>query len=214
VIKAVFFDLDGTLADTAPDLGYALNTMRMARGRPPLPASATRPVASAGARGLLRAGFDIGPGHPDYEAMRKEFLQRYETNICRESRLFPGMPELLDAIEARGLRWGVVTNKAERLARLLLDGLGMTSRASCLVGGDSTPNIKPHPDPLLAACRTIRERAGACVYVGDDLRDIEAAHAAGMKAAVAKWGYLNGQDPEDWNADWLIDRPPDLQRYL
>jgi phosphoglycolate phosphatase len=214
MIKAVLFDLDGTLADTAPDLGYALNTMRVARGHPPLPSSATRPVASSGARGLLHAGFGIGPGHPDYEAMRKEFLQLYETNICRESRLFPGMLELLDAIEARGLRWGVVTNKAERLARLLLDVLGMTSRASCLVGGDSTPNIKPHPDPLFAACRTMHEDAGACVYVGDDLRDIEAAHAAGMKAAVAKWGYLNGQAPENWNADWLLKNPQDLLRIL
>jgi phosphoglycolate phosphatase len=214
VIKAILFDLDGTLADTAPDLGYALNTMRQARGRPPLPASVTRPVASSGARGLLQAGFGIGPGHPEYEAMRKEFLQLYETHICRESRLFPGMPELLDAVEARGTRWGIVTNKAERLARLLLDALGMTSRASCLVGGDSTPNIKPHPDPLLAACQAIREKPGDCVYVGDDLRDIVAAHAAGMRAAVAKWGYLNGEDPEGWNAEWLFDHPRDLQRYL
>lgn len=214
MIRAVFFDLDGTLADTAPDLGYALNAMRVARGCPALPSSSTRPVASSGARGLLQAGFGIGPGHPDYDAMRSEFLRLYEANICRESRLFPGMPELLDAIEARGLTWGVVTNKSERLASLLLDLLGVGSRASCLVGGDSTPNIKPHPDPLLAACRKTGHDAADCVYVGDDLRDIEAAHAAGMKAAAAKWGYLNGQDPERWNAHWLVDRPQALQRYL
>lgn len=214
MIKAVLFDLDGTLADTAPDLGYALNAMRLARGRPPLPPSATRPVASAGARGLLQAGFGVGPGHSDYDAMRNEFLQLYEANIFRETRLFPGMLELLDAIEARGLPWGVVTNKAERLARRLLDLLGMESRAACLVGGDSTPNIKPHPDPLLAACRALRRSAGDCVYLGDDLRDVDAAHAAGMKAAVARWGYLNGQDPQSWNADWLLDHPRELQRYL
>jgi len=214
MIKAVLFDLDGTLADTAPDLGYALNRMREARDLPPLPLAATRPVTSLGARGLLNAGFGIGPGHPDYGAMREEFLQIYEENICRETRLFSGVPELLDGIEARGLSWGIVTNKSERLARLLLDILGMTSRASCIIGGDSTPHFKPHPDPLFAACKTIREDASACIYVGDDLRDVEAGHAAGMKAAAVKWGYLNGGKPETWNADWLIDQPGDLLQYL
>ena len=214
MIKAVLFDLDGTLADTAPDLGYALNRMRESRGLPPLPLAATRPVTSLGARGLLNAGFGIGPGHPDYGAMREEFLQIYEENICRETRLFSGVLELLDGIEARGLSWGIVTNKSERLARLLLDILGMTSRASCIIGGDSTPHFKPHPDPLFAACKTIREDASACIYVGDDLRDVEAGHAAGMKAAAVKWGYLNGGKPETWNADWLIDQPRDLLQYL
>lgn len=214
MIRAVLFDLDGTLADTAPDLGYALNRMREARGLPPLPLAATRPVTSLGARGLLNAGFGIGPGHPDYDAMREEFLRLYEGNICRDTRLFPGVPELLDALEARELYWGIVTNKSERLARLLLDILGMTSRASCIVGGDSTPHFKPHPDPLFAACKTIREDASACIYVGDDLRDIEAGHAAGMKAAAVKWGYLNGGKPETWNADWLIDQPGELLQYL
>jgi phosphoglycolate phosphatase len=210
VIRAVLFDLDGTLADTAPDLGYALNCMRSARGLPPLPLSATRPVTSLGARGLLNAGFGIGPGHADYDAMRGEFLQIYESNIHRESRLFPGIPELLDAIEARGLRWGVVTNKAERLARLLLGRLGVADRAACIVGGDTTPRFKPYPDPLLAACRTIREDAGACIYVGDDQRDVEAGHAAGMRVAAVRWGYLNGGNPEAWSADWMLEQPPDL----
>jgi len=214
MIKAVLFDLDGTLADTAPDLGYALNRMRESRGLPPLPLAATRPVTSLGARGLLNAGFGIGPGHPDYGAMREEFLRLYEGDICRDTRLFPGVPDLLDALEARRLSWGIVTNKSERLARLLLDILGMTSRASCIIGGDSTPHFKPHPDPLFAACKTIREDASACIYVGDDLRDVEAGHAAGMKAAAVKWGYLNGGKPETWNADWLIDQPGDLLQYL
>ena len=214
MIKAVLFDLDGTLADTAPDLGYALNRMREARDLPPLPLAATRPVTSLGARGLLNAGFGIGPGPPDYGAMREEFLRLYEGDICRDTQLFPGVPELLDALEARRLSWGIVTNKSERLARLLLDILGMTSRASCIIGGDSTPHFKPHPDPLFAACKTIREDASACIYVGDDLRDVEAGHAAGMKAAAVKWGYLNGGKPETWNADWLIDQPGDLLQYL
>ena len=214
MIKAVLFDLDGTIADTAPDLGYALNRMRQARQLPLLALSATRPVASLGARGLLNTGFGIGPEHPDYNAMREEFLQLYEKNICRETRLFPGISELLDALEARGLRWGIVTNKAERLARLLIGMLGMASRASCIVGGDSTAHFKPHPEPLFAACKTMREDAGACIYVGDDLRDVEAGHAAGMKTAAVKWGYLNGGKPEAWNADWLLERPEDLLPLL
>lgn len=214
MIKAVLFDLDGTLADTAPDLGYAVNRMREMRGLPPLPASATRPVASLGARGLLEAGFGIGPGDQDYDSMRETFLRLYEENICRETRLFPGIHELLDGIEARGQRWGIVTNKAERLARLLLDRLPMTYRPACIIGGDSTPHLKPHPAPLHAACTTIGETAGACIYVGDDLRDIEAGHAAGMKVAAARWGYLNGGKEETWNADLILEKPQDLLRFL
>ena len=214
MIKAVLFDLDGTLADTAPDLGYAVNRMRETRGLQPLPSSATRPVASLGARGLLNAAFGIGPGHPDYDTMREEFLLLYENNICRETRLFPGVAELLDALEAQRLRWGVVTNKSERLARLLLDRLRMTSRSACVIGGDSTPHFKPHPAPLLAACRVMHEDAGACIYVGDDRRDVEAGRAAGMRVAAVKWGYLNGSDPESWGADWLLEQPQDLLHHL
>jgi phosphoglycolate phosphatase len=214
MIKAVLFDLDGTFADTAPDLAGAINVMRRARRLPDLPASATRPVASRGARGLLDAGFGIGPEHPDYRAMREEFLALYERDICRRTRLFPGTSELLDTIEQRGLHWGIVTNKAERLARLLLAELGVAARAACIVGGDSTPHLKPHPGPLLAACGVIGEEPGACIYVGDDRRDVEAAHAAGMKAAAVRWGYLNGSDPETWNADWVLQQPQDLLRLL
>ena len=212
--EAVFFDLDGTLADTAPDLAYAINHMRNARGLPPLPVATTRPVTSLGARGLLNVGFGIDPQHADYFAMREEFLLLYEKNICRATRLFPGTAELLDAIEARGVRWGIVTNKMERLARLLLDVLGITSRASCIIGGDTTPRPKPHPDPLLAACRAVGARAGACLYVGDDRRDVEAGRAAGMKVAAASWGYCNGGDPESWNADWIVSEPRELLPLL
>lgn len=214
MIRAVLFDLDGTFADTAPDLAGAINVMRRERRMPDLPSSATRPVASLGARGLLNAGFGIGPEHADYRAMREEFLVLYERDICRRTRLFPGTSDLLDAIEQRGLRWGIVTNKAERLARLLLGELGVSPRAACIIGGDSTPHLKPHPAPLLAACDVIGEAPGACIYVGDDRRDVEAAHAAGMKAAAVRWGYLNGSDPETWNADWLITNPQDLLRIL
>jgi len=214
MIKAVLFDLDGTLADTAPDLGYAVNHMRETRALPPLASSATRPVASLGARGLLNVAFGIGPEHRDYGAMREEFLLLYEKNICRETRLFPGIAELLDALEARGLHWGIVTNKAEHLARMLLDQLHMASRAACIIGGDSTPRFKPYPDPLLAACNVIQEDADACIYVGDDRRDVEAGRAAGMKTAAVSWGYLNGGDPGSWDADCVLEKPQDLLHCL
>ena len=214
MIRAVLFDLDGTFADTAPDLANAINGMRAARGLEPLPVSATRPVTSLGARGLLAAGFGIGPDHPDYAALREEFLDRYERDICRETRLFPGNAELIDALDSRALRWGIVTNKAERLARRLLDALNVTGRAACIVGGDTTPHLKPHPAPLHAACRIIGADPRACVYVGDDLRDIQAARAAGMKSVAAAWGYLNGSEPESWKPDYLISRPAELLDLL
>jgi 2-phosphoglycolate phosphatase len=216
MIKAVLFDLDGTFADTASDLASAINVMRRARRLPDLPLSATRPVSSHGARGLLNAGFGIGPEHPDYRAMREEFLALYERDICRETRLFPGIGELLDAIEGRGLRWGIVTNKAERLARLLLEELGMSARAACIIGGDSTPNLKPHPGPLLAACGVIGEEARACIYVGDDRRDVEAARAAGMRPVAVDWGYHHPEQggPGTWQADGVIARPQELTALL
>jgi len=214
MIKAVLFDLDGTLADTAPDLAYALNRVRGARGLAPLPLAATRPFASHGARGLLGVGFDIRPGDPGYDALREEFLAVYAGNLCRETRLFPGMAELLDALEERALPWGVVTNKQERFTLPLLEQLGVRGKAACVVGGDTTSQSKPHPEPLFAACRAIGVAPGDCVYVGDDLRDVEAGRAAGMKIAVAGWGYLNGGEAESWNADWMVEKPQDVLRFL
>lgn len=214
MIQAVLFDLDGTLADTAPDLTYALNRVRGARGLPPLPLAATRPVASQGARGLIGAGFGIHPGDPGYDALRDEFLAVYAENLCRETRLFAGIPELLDRLEARALPWGVVTNKAERFTFPLLDLLKVRGRSACVIGGDTTGRIKPHPDPLLAASRAIGLAPQSCIYLGDDRRDVEAGHAAGMKTAIAKWGYLNGQDPENWNADHMFEAPRDLLQIL
>lgn len=214
MIQAVLFDLDGTLADTAPDLGYALNCMRATRGMAPLPAEATRPVASLGARGLLAVGFGLTPEHPGYETMREEFLQRYEQNLCRHTRLFPGIPELIDAVEARRLCWGVVTNKAERFARPLLDLLQVGRRAACIIGGDTTGKTKPHPEPLLAASRALAIAPGTCVYVGDDQRDVEAGRAAGMKTVAVTYGYLNGSAPDTWGADAVIEKPQELLRHL
>ena len=214
MFKAVFFDLDGTFADTAPDLSWAVNRMRESRGLPPLPLEVTRPVTSLGARGMLGKAFDVTPEDPRFRAMREEFLAIYERDICRESRLFAGMDEVLEGIVSRGLLWGIVTNKAEGLARLLLGKLGVASRAICIVGGDTAGHTKPHPAPLLAACRAAAVGGGSCLYVGDDERDIAAGRAAGMKTAVAGWGYLNGGKPESWGADWMLAQPRDLLPLL
>ena len=146
--------------------------------------------------------------------MREEFLRIYEKNICRHTRLFPGVPELLEALEARRLIWGIVTNKAERLARTLLNALGFGERAHCIVGGDTTPHLKPHPEPLVAASRIVAVAPSDCIYVGDDRRDVEAGRAAGMKTVAVRYGYLNGGMPEMWGADAVIGNPLDLTEHL
>lgn len=214
MIRAVLFDLDGTFADTAPDLARAVNTMRAARGLPPAPAEDTRRVTSMGARGLLGVGFGIEPAHPDYPAMRDEFLQLYEDQLCYHTALFPGMAVLVDALEAQKLMWGIVTNKAMRFAAPLMAQLGYAERAGCIIGGDSTSHMKPHPAPLLAAAELLGVPPADCLYVGDDERDILAGKAAGMATAGVRYGYLNGHDPAAWNADALVDRPEDLLAWL
>jgi 2-phosphoglycolate phosphatase len=214
MIRAVLFDLDGTFADTAPDLGYAVNQMRAARGLAPVPAEKTRPVTSSGARGLLSAGFGITPDHADYAAMREEFLDLYEANLCRETRLFDGMPALIDTLEKREITWGIVTNKAERFALPLMGLLGYGARAACVIGGDTTGKLKPHPEPLYAAARAIGAHPAACLYVGDDERDIQAGRAAGMKTVAVRYGYLNGSNPSLWGADAVVDQPRDILGML
>lgn len=212
--RAVLFDLDGTFADTAPDLGRAINTMRAARGLPPVPLSDTRRVTSMGARGLLGVGFGIGPDHADYAAMREEFLDLYEKNLCCDSVLFPGIAELVDHLEHHGIVWGIVTNKAERFAKPLLQQLGYASRAACIIGGDTTGHMKPHPAPLLAAAAAIGMAPADCHYVGDDRRDIEAGRAAGMRTVAVRFGYLNGSDPDDWGADAVVSTPAELENII
>jgi phosphoglycolate phosphatase len=213
--RGVLFDLDGTLADTAPDLGFALNQQRLARGMPELPIEAVRSQASSGARGLLKIGFNIEPGQSGYDAMRDEFLDIYERNLSRSTRLFPGVSALLEQVERRGLRWGIVTNKAERFTFPLLRALTLIDRAACVICGDTTPNPKPHPAPMLAAAKKLGIPARQCIYVGDDERDVQAGHAAGMPVVVARYGYLgNGTPPEEWGADGFIDAPEDLLGIL
>ena len=212
---AVLFDLDGTIADTAPDLGYALNQQRLARGMPELPIEAVRSHASSGARGLLKIGFNMTPDDSGYETMRDEFLDIYEKNLARSSGLFPGVASLLAQIEQRGMDWGIVTNKAERFTFPLLSALGLLERSRVVICGDTTPHPKPHPAPLLAAADKIGVPATNCLYVGDDERDVQAGQAAGMPVIVARYGYLgNGKPPESWGADGYIDSPMELLDFL
>lgn len=214
-VRAVLFDLDGTLADTAPDLGGAVNRLRERRGLAALPIERLRPVASSGARGMLGVGFGMRPGEPGYDELRDEFLNEYEAALDRDSRLFDGMTDCLDALAARGLRWGIVTNKIHRFTDKVVAGLGLAEGAAVVIAGDTTPHAKPHPEPLLEACRRLGIAPEESVYIGDDLRDIEAAHAAGMPSIAAGWGYLGeGQDASCWSADALIDTPLDLLSLL
>jgi 2-phosphoglycolate phosphatase len=214
MLKAVLFDLDGTFADTAPDLTRALNVMLRERGRPPVSVEATRPVTSTGGRGMLKVGFDMTPEHPDYVAMRAEFLDLYGREVCVDSRPFPGMDALLAAIAEAGMQWGIVTNKAERFAKPLMAHLDPDRRCACIVGGDTTPFMKPNPEPMYEAARRLHIEPQEAIYVGDDLRDIQAGRAAGMKTVAVRYGYLNGGAPDTWGADWVVDCPQDIIALL
>ena len=208
--RAMLFDLDGTLADTAPDLAAAANAMRTARGLAPVPIERLRPMASQGARGLIGVAFDLAPNDNDYEALRVEFLDRYEAALAIHSRLFDGVTDVLDAIEAKGLVWGIVTNKAMRFTQPLTELLGLSTRAGAVVGGDTTPFAKPHPAPLLRAAEMLDIPASECIYVGDDHRDVIAGRAAGMWTVAAAWGYCGSSDPGTWDADVVLAEPLEL----
>jgi N-acetyl-D-muramate 6-phosphate phosphatase len=214
-VRAVLFDLDGTLADTAADLGHVLNLQRAARGLSSVPLETLRPLVSQGARGMLRAGFGLTPEHAEYTAMRDEFLDLYADNLDRHTRLFDGIPELLVALDARDLRWGIVTNKMERFTLPVLRALGLLDRAACVISGDTCGRAKPYPDPLLEAARILDLAPSACIYLGDDERDVQASRAACMRPIVAMYGYL-GEDkpPPQWGADHLIDHPMQLLNLL
>lgn len=207
--KAVLFDLDGTLADTAPDLAAAVNLMRTKRALDPAPYLGLRPFASAGARGLIGAGFQITPEHPDYESMRLEFLANYEAAIAIHSQLFSGVEELLNGLGQLNLTWGIITNKAERFTNPLIPQIGLEN-AACVISGDTTAHAKPHPEPLFEAARRINIKPSECWYVGDDLRDIQAARAAGMTSIAAAWGYCGATEPTHWKADAILDSPLEL----
>lgn len=211
----ILFDLDGTLVDTAPDLGYALNLQRERHGLPFLPQEQIRPYASHGSKGLLWIGFSLTPEDPDFGEMRTEYLDLYDQVFTRSPVLFDGMAALLQEIEARKLPWGIVTNKPRRFSEPIIHATGLSQRISCLVCADDALNAKPHPDTLLMACRMTGKVPQDCIYVGDAERDVQAGKAAGMKTIVALFGYIDDTDqPDLWGADVMIQHPHELLACL
>jgi 2-phosphoglycolate phosphatase len=214
-IQAVLFDLDGTLIDSAPDLGAAADKLRTDRGLPSLPLDLYRPLAGAGARGMLKVAFDMTPDHPDYDGLREVFFRNYEAAMTVRTYAFDGVAELLAALLERDLRWGVVTNKMARFTDPLTAAMPLFTSASVIVSGDTTPHAKPHPAPLIEAARRLGLSPSHCLYVGDDERDIVAGRAAGMPTVAATYGYLGEKtDVSQWQADWHIQAPLDLLHIL
>jgi N-acetyl-D-muramate 6-phosphate phosphatase len=214
-VQAVLFDLDGTLVDSAPDLAGAGNEMRTARGLAELPLSIFRPMVGAGARGVVGVALGVGADVPDFSTLRDEFLNRYEQRLTRLTTVFDEVIPVLQALQSAQIPWGIVTNKATRFAEPLVSALGLETQAAVLICGDTTPHSKPHPAPLIEAARRIGVDCAKCLYVGDDLRDVQAGLAAGMQTAAAAWGYLGQSDRiHDWGAHHLFERPADILSWL
>jgi phosphoglycolate phosphatase len=213
--QAVLFDLDGTLIDSAPDLGAAADKMRTDRGLPSLDDELYRPMAGSGARGMLQIAFGLIPEHPDYEAFKDEFLNNYERAMTVRTVIFDGVHELLAHLVNLGLQWGVVTNKQQRFTLPLTAQIPMFAAAQAIISGDTTPHAKPHPEPLFEAARRLQLPPEQCWYVGDDERDIVAGKAAGMTTVAAHYGYLGIQDQvHGWGADHIIHSPLALADLL
>ena len=213
--QAVLFDLDGTLIDSAPDLGAAADKMRTDRGLPSLDYALYRPMAGSGARGMLEIAFGMGPEHPDYENFKEEFLSNYEKAMTVHSVIFDGVQDLLVHLQELGLRWGVVTNKSQRFTLPLTAQIPLFASAQAIVSGDTTPHAKPHPEPLFEAARRMQLSPEHCWYVGDDERDIVAGKAAGMTTVAAHYGYLGSQaEVLSWGADHIIHSPLALAALL
>jgi phosphoglycolate phosphatase len=214
-IRAVLFDLDGTLIDSAPDLGDAADKMRTDRGFPSLPEEMYRPMAGAGARGMLKVAFGITPEHADYDAMREEFFVNYERAMTVRTYVFDGVQEVIESLRQRNLLWGVVTNKMARFTDPLTQAMPLFATASTIVSGDTTPHAKPHPEPMFEAARRLGLAPELCLYVGDDERDIVAGRAAGMRTVAASYGYLGEKtNIVSWGADLHIDSPVKLLKLL
>ena len=213
-VGAVLFDLDGTLVDSAPDLGAAADKLRVERGLPSLPLEQYRPLAGAGARGMLSVAYGITPEHPDFLELRDAFFANYEACILERTDVFPGIAQMIAQIEERGLPWGIVTNKATRFTQPLVQAMELLRGAGAVVSGDTTPHSKPHPEPLLEAARRLGVEPRSCIYVGDDERDIVAGEAAGMKTVAAVYGYLGAKAPSAWGADAMINSPDELLKLL
>lgn len=209
--EAVLFDLDGTLADTAPDLGGALNQLLLEQGRDPLSMTSLRPHVSSGARGMIGAGLGITPADATYPDLQLRFLAIYQDALCVGTRLFDGMAEHLDELDALAIPWGVVTNKSQRFAIPLMEALGLRQRCICIVCGDSARRAKPHGHPMHLASAVMGIAAAECIYVGDDERDVISGRAVGMQTIVAGWGYLgDGKPPAHWGADAIAASPAEI----
>ena len=214
-VKAVLFDLDGTLIDSAPDLGAAADKMRTDRGLPSLPLDRYRPMAGAGARGMLGVAFGMTPEHPDFPTLREEFFRNYESCMTQRTYVFEGVAQLIANLVEHDVAWGVVTNKSMRFTAPLTKGIPLFATAGAIVGGDSTPHPKPHPAPLFEAARQLGLPPGQCIYVGDDERDVAAGRAAGMPTVAATYGYLGGTpDVDRWRPDARISSPLALLALL
>lgn len=214
-IEAILFDLDGTLIDSAPDLGAAADQMRTDRGLPPLPLERYRPMAGAGARGMIGVAFGLTPDDPGYSELREEFMANYERCMTARTYAFAGIPELIEQLLQRELAWGVVTNKIERFTLPLTEAMPLFASAGAIVGGDTTPHPKPHPAPLFEAARRLGLEPQRCLYVGDDERDIVAGLAAGMGTVAATYGYLGAKgDVSAWGAHASINSPTELLQLL
>ena len=213
-IRTVLFDLDGTLADTAPDLAHALNALLAEEGKEALAYATVRPEVSHGATALVKLGFGVATGS-EFDRLRKRFLELYTENLCTHTRLFDGIPPLLQALKHRGINWGIVTNKPAFLTDPLVAQLKPEPAPVCVVSGDTVPNRKPHPEPMLHACTAAGSRPEQCLYVGDAERDIQAGKHAGMQTLVALFGYINGHEtPERWGADGLVRAPGDILDWV
>lgn len=211
MIHTILFDLDGTLVDTAPDLGHALNIQLSRHGKPTLSDATIRPFASHGSRGLIGLGFGITPADNSFLALRDEYLSIYDTVFTRSPVLLQGISELLQVIESKELKWGIVTNKPRRFTQPLIKSMGLDQRAACVVSGDDAPHPKPSPATLLMACEQVNVKPENCIYIGDAERDIQAGKAAGMQTAVALFGYIDISDkPQDWGANVMLQKPADL----
>ena len=214
-IKCVLFDLDGTLVDTAPDMAFALNEALVRHGRKPLPRAVIRSSVSLGGAALVQLGFKLERTAPAFARLRDEFLAIYRANLCRHSRLFPGMEQVLDELEQTGISWGVVTNKPAWLTNPLMQALELDTRTPCIVAGDTLVQRKPHPAPLLHACELLRCAPEETVYIGDDRRDVQAGSSAGTATLIVSYGYIGpDEDPQTWGADGFIDSPQGVLHWL
>jgi len=213
--NTILFDLDGTLLDTASDMGNALNELRHTHKLPPLPLSVIRPYAGYGSREMLKLAFNIDDDHPHYADYLDGFLQNYQLHLTKTTQLFPGMDELLTQLDEKGIIWGIVTNKPSRFTYDLLKAMNLNQRAACIICGDSLSKRKPDPDQILHACDLLKCSPAETIYLGDTIIDVIASKAAGTKSIVALYGYIKAEeDPLSWNADGYIKHPADIMDWL